>query len=174
MGYDEVTRTMMKSYDLTDEGYRRKIRVGVALGNSGKLSDLCLFERKDVKICRSSLLTIDRRRDGNLSRSNPPGEVLTDQETQFISQCMKCRPLGINQPKWRRYFSFVSVKLIIKEISLSHHVGNVFIYMATSRRFLKLTVKSLFFKSNISKADPRDTSLHTIRVGNVRNLGDGV
>ncbi|GFS07908.1 thyrotropin-releasing hormone receptor-like [Elysia marginata] len=85
---------------------------------------------------------------------------------------MPCRVEDMSSdPKWRDFFAFTSVKVIVKEISLSHHVGNVFIYMATSRRFLQLAVNTVLMRSNKASAD---TSLHTIRIANTRTVGDGV
>ncbi|CAL1528714.1 unnamed protein product, partial [Lymnaea stagnalis] len=50
---------------------------------------------------------------------------------------MPCRIEDMaKDPDWSVYFSFTTVRIIVKEMSLSHHVGNVFIYLATSRRFL--------------------------------------
>ncbi|GFR84958.1 hypothetical protein ElyMa_000684400 [Elysia marginata] len=76
-------------------------------------------------------------------------------------------------PTWRRFISFNSTKMIIKELSLSHHVGNVFIYLATSRRFRKLTAKSLS-KPKRRRCERRDTSLQTIRSVNTRSMGDAI
>ncbi|CAG5117778.1 unnamed protein product [Candidula unifasciata] len=88
---------------------------------------------------------------------------------------MPCRIEDMaHDPTWRAYFNFTAVRIIIKEISLSHHVGNVFIYMATSRRFLKLTIQSFCRRPQSVSGEPRDTSLHAIRVTQTRFLGDGV
>ncbi|XP_070211917.1 lysophosphatidic acid receptor 6-like [Littorina saxatilis] len=38
-------------------------------------------------------------------------------------------------PAWQTYISYYAARVIIREIGMSHHVGNVFIYLATSRRF---------------------------------------
>ena len=40
-----------------------------------------------------------------------------------------------SDPAWKRYISYYAARVIIREIGMSHHVGNVFIYLATSRRF---------------------------------------
>ncbi|KAH9488588.1 hypothetical protein Btru_061699 [Bulinus truncatus] len=78
-------------------------------------------------------------------------------------------------PAWRSYFSFTSVKYIVKEISLSHHVGNVFIYLATSRRFLRLTLKSFFGQKKPCGSETKETSMHTIRAQQNRTvLGEDV
>ncbi|KAK6188605.1 hypothetical protein SNE40_004748 [Patella caerulea] len=38
---------------------------------------------------------------------------------------------------WRSYFNYYTARVVIREICMSHHVCNIFIYCATSRRFLK-------------------------------------
>ncbi|ESO88162.1 hypothetical protein LOTGIDRAFT_165905 [Lottia gigantea] len=45
---------------------------------------------------------------------------------------------------WRTYFAYYSARIVIREVCMSHHSCNVFIYCATSRRFLKHTKELVF------------------------------
>lgn len=46
-------------------------------------------------------------------------------------------------PTWRNYLTYYTARVVIKEIGMSHHVGNVFIYLATSRRFRRQVRKRM-------------------------------
>jgi hypothetical protein len=48
-----------------------------------------------------------------------------------------------HDPTWRRYFAYYTTRIILREIGMSHHVGNVFIYLATSNRFRRQLKKRL-------------------------------
>ncbi|BFY97943.1 hypothetical protein BsWGS_00983 [Bradybaena similaris] len=75
-------------------------------------------------------------------------------------------------PTWSAYFLFAAIKTIVKEVSLSHHVGNVFIYMATSRRFLRLCIQNFCPRTKHCRSEStKDTSLQTMRITHSRSMG---
>jgi hypothetical protein len=42
-----------------------------------------------------------------------------------------------DDPTWRLYLSYMTVRKIIEEIGISHHACNIFIYCLTSKQFRK-------------------------------------
>ena len=82
-------------------------------------------------------------------------------------------PMSLHQmgsdPAWKRYIAYYAARVIIREIGMSHHVGNVFIYLATSRRFRR-QLRKRFLSGRASPCTPsanhqtETTSLHTMHV----------
>ncbi|KAL8598012.1 hypothetical protein ACOMHN_011437 [Nucella lapillus] len=60
-------------------------------------------------------------------------------------------------PKWRGFIAYYATRVIIREIGMSHHVGNVFIYLATSRRF-RQQVRKRMLRGGTLPATPPVTS----------------
>lgn len=64
---------------------------------------------------------------------------------------MPLHEMGSN-PEWQRYIAYFTARVVIKEIGMSHHVGNVFIYLATCRRFRRQVQKRVLgMGPNVSK-----------------------
>lgn len=72
-----------------------------------------------------------------------------------------------SDPAWKRYISYYAARVIIREIGMSHHVGNVFIYLATSRRFRR-QLRKRFLRGGATSCgtpsvnDTETTTLHTM------------
>ncbi|XP_050401135.1 lysophosphatidic acid receptor 6-like [Patella vulgata] len=68
-------------------------------------------------------------------------------------------PMPISQmgddPVWTAYFNYYSARTIIKEICMSHHVSNLFIYYATSKSFRKRIKECLLCSSKYKEGENR-------------------
>ncbi|KAK6179602.1 hypothetical protein SNE40_011921 [Patella caerulea] len=86
------------------------------------------------------------------------------QNNMVLGPPMPISQMGDN-PVWSSYFTYYTARVIIREICMSHHVCNIFIYCSTNRRFLKHTKDSIlgpllcYFKEDDSSTRQYPTPL---------------
>ncbi|KAK7499681.1 hypothetical protein BaRGS_00009022 [Batillaria attramentaria] len=75
-----------------------------------------------------------------------------------------------SDPTWRRYIAYFAARVIIREIGMSHHVSNVFIYLATSRRFRRQVRKRMVSGAAVPCSSPSHTESTTINTMPLHHL----
>ena len=84
-----------------------------------------------------------------------------------LGNAMSLHNMG-QDPTWRNYLAYYASRVIIKEIGMSHHVGNVFIYLVTSKKF-RGQLKNRFWRGATS-CSPTSNATNTSEVTSPAHL----